>query len=78
MQSEEKLIWNDCKIDPPDKEGEYILCFIEDKEKYWDKAFYDFNFKQWYNLEFLVPYGDPEWGWSKSVPYKWAEIKLPK
>ena len=70
------MIWHDCKTDPPKKNGEYLLWYKESGSNYWEKGFYNIKNKEWYNAENCIAYGNPTWGWSASIPYKWAEVDL--
>lgn len=70
------MVWHDCKTDPPKKDGEYILCYTEYGQKYWSNASYNIKDKEWYDTREYVTYGNPTWGWSTSIPYKWAEVDL--
>lgn len=70
------LIWHDCKTGPPKQSGVYLLWFIEPNGEDWDKAYYNSASHEWSDLRECVPYGQPDWGWSDSILYMWAEINL--
>ena len=69
--------WKSCKDDPPKSEGYYLLCFTFKGEKYWGMAYYNIKKKRWEDEDF-IPYNDEEWVLVDSIPYKWAEVKLPE
>lgn len=37
------MVWHDCKTDPPNKDGYYILILKEDDYVTWTRAFYNTN-----------------------------------
>lgn len=78
------LIWHDCEVDPPKKNGDYLLWY---KPRFpsdiqhggaegWDKARYQVDINEWHDSYEQIVYGNPDWGWSDFIPYKWAEINL--
>lgn len=70
------LEWHDCKTDPPKKDGEYILWYIKLDKNRWKQAYYNNISNEWFDSDKFIIYGNPKWGWSDCIPYKWAEIDL--
>ena len=71
--------WHDCKTDPPKGNGYYILWYKDKTKKNgydnnWNKSRYDIMDEEWSNGGFV--YGNPIWGYSNLIPYKWAEVDL--
>ena len=66
------LIWHDCKSDPPQKAGDYLLSYFLEDKLYWDKAFYYLTKNKWEDEDHHGLYN----GYYQ--PYKWAEINLNK
>ena len=68
------MIWYDCKINPPKKEGSYILSYIFHNNLVgWEKAYYYPIKNQWKLMDntcFPI--------YENQHIYKWAEIDLPK
>lgn len=70
------MIWHDCKIDPPNKSGNYLLWFLYHYDNDWNKVYYNIINNEWLDPDKCIPYGNSNWGWSDFIPYKWAEIDL--
>lgn len=78
------LIWHDCEIDSPKKNGDYLLWY---KPRFpsdirnggaegWDKAYYQADINKWCDTYDQIVYGNLDWGYSNLIPYKWAEVDL--
>lgn len=78
------LIWHDCETNPPKENGDYLLWYkprfpsngLDGGAEGWDKASYDTYINEWYDTYDQIAYGNPDWGYSDFIPYKWAEIDL--
>lgn len=70
------MVWHNCKTDPPKESGEYLLWYFHLIDDDWDKAYYNVADHEWLDSRACIPYGNPDWGWSDSIPYKWAEVDL--
>ena len=62
------MTWHDCKTDPPNKSGSYLLWYKDRKtdNNKWDKACYSLSHNRWADSG----------GWTIFKPYKWAEVDL--
>lgn len=77
------MIWNDCKSNPPKKEGFYLLIYNYEIGK--DGIFYDFNNeydralykdKKWHLWENQNWIGLKDIDFQNCYPLKWCEVDL--
>ena len=63
------LEWHDCKSEPPNEQGYYILAYHSVYGLSWTQAYWSKQYQMWQSLYGIYHNDDC---------YKWAEVELPE